>query len=215
MTHASSYRPNTAPRRSARRAVAAVAIVCAAMGGAASALAMPITGTVLLSGNVAATGPTHAQDYAGADSVTVTYTIQGKLDANGKMVFDPVGSKVTVTDSNFHWTTLEIPITLVTGDLANDTVSTFQFSATDWYPGASGEGIANNGLTGNIDLVNQLGRITASYTDVNTREVYRYAFTSVSEPPAWAVAALGLAGLGLAGRQRRGRTAWVGGGART
>ncbi len=195
-----------AGRRLARGAFVRLAILCAVAGGVAPAVAMPITGTVLLSGNVAATGPAHAQDYAGADSVTITYTIQGKLDANGKMVFDPVGSKVTVTDSNYHWTTLEIPITLVTGDLSTDTVSTFQFSATDWYADASSDGIANNGITGNIDLVNQLGRITASYTDVNTHEVYRYAFTSVAEPPAWAVVALGLGGLGLAGR-RRGRPA--------
>jgi hypothetical protein len=97
--------------------------VCSAVISS-SAQAIPITGTVVLSGSVtgSGTGPDadYAKNYSGPSTVTATYIIAGKTDASGKVVFDPTGSTVTFKDKKWNWSTLSIPITSIVGDLGKD-----------------------------------------------------------------------------------------------
>lgn len=155
----------------------------------------------------------HAKEYDGATEVTVHYDIVLK---DGK--FDPAGSKVTITTVYFTWKGVKTPSTFATEEMpitgatlgAGGEVETFDFGANDWYPGAEGEGVKNNGLTGKIDLKKKTGTFTSSYVVNSDSSIYKYVvagtLTGVPEPANWVltIAGLGLAGLALR-RARRGR----------
>jgi hypothetical protein len=159
--------------------------------------------TIKLSGSVVGSGSDktdddHAKGYSGDYDVTFTYTIATKKNPDGTIVFDPSGmSTVTLTDTSEKFgsfTTLPIKITSADVSPTDGSVSSFDFSSTDWYPNADTDGIKNNGLSGSITLSSNVATVTSSYIDKSSGSVYTYKFTAVPEPAEWA---LTLTGFGM------------------
>lgn len=159
----------------------ALASITACVVFTTCAYAIPITGSISLPGNITATGPQHAQSYAGPTTVTANYTIQRTTDSSGHVIFNPTGSTLTFTDSQFNWTTSPIQVSNVIWDLSNNEILAFSFSSTDWIPNANNEGVTSNGLSGIIKFTSKEANFTASYIDSDTDEVYKYTF-STPEP---------------------------------
>jgi hypothetical protein len=205
-------------------ASAAAAVILLATGFAASAAQaalllldpdVTMTGTVKGSatdkdGKPDAVNDGHAKDYNGATELTAHYTIAFK---DGK--FDPTGSTVKFTTVYFTWNgkkypssweTEEVPITTATLD-AGGKVESFDFGANDWYPGADGEGVTNNGIKGTIDLKKKTGTFTTSYKLKSDGSIYKYltsgVVTGVPEPASWVLMIGGCGLVGLVLRRAR------------
>jgi hypothetical protein len=200
-------------------AAAVVTVLAAGLAASAAQAALvfldpdvTLTGTVAGSatdkdGKPDAVNDGHAKEYNGATELTAHYTIALK---DGK--FDPTGSKVKFTTVYFtwkgaktpsSWETEEVPITAATVDTSGK-VESFDFGANDWYPGADGEGVTNNGIKGTIDLKKKTGTFTTSYKIKSDGSIYKYlttgVLTAVPEPATWV---LMIGGCGLAGLMLR------------
>jgi hypothetical protein len=163
----------------------------------------------------------YTKRYAGPTQFTADYTINL---VNGK--FDPTGSTVTFTTVNYTFTnlksgksvlkpsdfkTLAIPITNAT--VVGGVVTSFSFSATNWYPPTAPKGkeLINNGLSGTINLANGTSSYTASYINPYTGAAYNYSvtgkFAANPEPATWIMTLTIIAGTAVgAYRRRRRRT---------
>src|SRR5206468_966454 len=130
--------------RSRHFSVVSVLMLCV-MGGAefmAHADTIKFSGTVVGSGSDK-TDDDHAKGYSGDYDVTFDYTIATKKNPDGTTVFDPAGmSMVTLTDTSAKFgsfTTLPVKVTGATFS-PDGSLSSFDFSATDWYPNADSDG---------------------------------------------------------------------------
>jgi hypothetical protein len=157
--------------------------------------------TIKLSGSVVGSGSDktdddHAKGYSGDYDVTFDYTIAIKKNPDGTFAFDPTGmSTVKLTDTSMKFgsfTTLPIKITSAAVSPTDGSVTSFDFSSTDWYPNAATDGITNNGLSGTIKIKDGVATVTSSYVDASSGSIYTYKFTAVPEPPGWAMALTGV-----------------------
>lgn len=209
MTHASSlFRGIVQPLHVARAGVSRLAdrrrrvswLFCAALLGAglladpASANGDDVTGSLEMSGSStgAATGAgaaDHASNYDGDYKVTVEYTVATKIGPDGKKVFDLEKSRVKLTDDKYKWTTLDIPITEVTGDPETGKVKSIKYKGDKWYPDAEGDGIVDKGVEGSVEVDPEdpkkgEGSVRAAYDSGDGKRKYAYTFTSTPPEPA-------------------------------
>ncbi len=160
--------------------------------------------TIKFSGTVVGSGSDkedddHAKGYSGDYDVTFDFTIATKKNPDGTFMFDPTGMstvKLTDTSEKFgSFTTLAIKITGATVSPTDGSVSGFEFSSTDWYPDAAGNGIKNNGLSGKVTISDNTASVTSSYIDNTSGSIYTYQFTAVPEPGEWVMTLTGLGAL--------------------
>jgi hypothetical protein len=167
---------------------AALGALLAAVGPAVAA--QPITGSVEMDGGTVGSGQgprDHSNDYTGKYKITVAYTVATKV-VNGKKVFDPENSKVTITDSKYKWTTEEIPLKDVQGDPTKGTVTGFTLDGPKWYKDAESDGVVDKGIKGTVtfDPKNKgkaKGTITAKYEDDTGKTKSNYTFTTDAQKP--------------------------------
>jgi hypothetical protein len=153
--------------------------------------AQPITGSVEMNGGTvgAGSGPRdHSGSYTGRYKLTVDYSIATKV-VDGKKVFDPANSKVTITDSKYKWTTVEIPLSDVQGDPKAGTVTGFKFDAPKWYKDPESDGVVDKGIKGTVtfDPKNKgkaKGTVTAKYEDETGTTKSGYTFSTEQQKPS-------------------------------